>query len=158
MIIFQRRVAGLSEGALAKFVARSKRASELRGEVNVLITSGQQLRALNKRFLGKDRPTDVLSFPPLLSSNGFAGDIAVAGDIGARNARRLGHSAAEEIKILVLHGVLHLAGYDHEHDQGGMASKEQSLRMELGLPAGLIERAERRKVARTRVSKAGTKR
>jgi probable rRNA maturation factor len=154
-VIFQRRVAGLSDGALAKFIARSTRASGLRGVVNVLVTSGQELRALNRRFRGKDRPTDVLSFPPLLRSNGFAGDIAIAADMAARNARRLGHSPAEEIKILVLHGVLHLAGYDHEGDQGAMASKEQSLRRKLGLPEGLIERAERPKVDRPRTSKAG---
>jgi probable rRNA maturation factor len=91
----------------------------------------------------------VLSFPPLLRSNGFAGDIAIAADIAVQNARRLGHSATEEIKILVLHGVLHLAGYDHEHDRGEMASKEQSMRRQLGLPEGLLERGERPNAVRS---------
>lgn len=142
MIIFQRRVAGLSDSALAKFVTRASRASGLSGAVNVLITSSQEMRSLNRRFRGKDKPTDVLSFPPLLSFDRFAGDIAIAADIAARSARRLGYSTAQEIKILVLHGVLHLAGYDHQHDQGEMASKEQSLRSKLGLTVGLIERTE----------------
>ena len=70
----------------------------------------------------------------------IAGDVAISADIAAANARRLGHSAGEEIKILVLHGVLHLAGFDHETDDGKMARKEVRLRKALGLPAGLIER------------------
>jgi probable rRNA maturation factor len=149
LVIVQRRIAGLSDDALAKFVTRASRASGLRGAVNVLLTTGRELRALNGRFRGKDRPTDVLSFPPLLRSNGFAGDIAIAADIAVQNARRLGHSATEEIKILVLHGVLHLAGYDHEHDRGEMASKEQSMRRQLGLPEGLLERGERPNAVRS---------
>src|SRR4029077_5066140 len=149
LVIVQRRVAGLSDDALAKFVMRASRASGLRGAVNVLLTTGRELRALNGRFRGKDRPTDVLSFPPLLRSNGFAGDIAIAADIAVQNARRLGHSATEEIKILVLHGVLHLTGYDHEHDRGEMASKEQSMRRQLGLPEGLLERGERPNAVRS---------
>jgi len=90
---------------------------------------------------GEDKPTDVLSFPPVLGlADGFAGDVAISADIAAQNARRLGHSAAEEIKILVLHGVLHLAGYDHEHDHGEMARQEKRLRSFLNLPVVLIER------------------
>jgi probable rRNA maturation factor len=149
LVIVQTRVAGLSDDALAKFVTRASRVSGLRAAVNVLITSSRELRVLNSRFRGKDRPTDVLSFPPLLRSNRFAGDIAIAADIAVQNARRLGHSATEEIKILVLHGVLHLAGYDHEHDRGEMASKEQSMRRQLGLREGLLERGERPNAVRS---------
>ncbi len=70
----------------------------------------------------------------------LAGDVAISAEIAARNARKLGHSTAEEVKILTLHGILHLAGYDHEEDAGNMARREQQLRKRLGLPAGLIER------------------
>lgn len=122
----------------------------MRGEVNVLITSSGELRSLNRRFRGKDQPTDVLSFPaPAHLPLNYAGDLAISVDLAARNGRRLGHSAAEEVKILILHGVLHLAGYDHERDNGAMARKEERLRQHLGLPVGLIERnsepARRRK-------------
>lgn len=141
MIIFRKSVAGLSEGALARFVMRARRAAKLRGAVSVLVTGSRELRALNDRFRGKDSATDVLSFPPVPDVvSGIAGDIAISAEIAAQNARRLGHSTAEEIKVLVLHGVLHLAGYDHERDHGEMARKERRLRESLGLPVGLIER------------------
>lgn len=141
LVIFRKRVPGMSEVALAKFLTRACRAVGLRGTVNIAVTSSRELRALNNRFRGKDKPTDVLSFPPVLGfSHDFAGDVAISAEIAAQNARRLGHSPAEEVKILALHGVLHLAGYDHEHDRGRMARKERALRKGLGLPAGLIER------------------
>jgi probable rRNA maturation factor len=141
LVIFRQRVAGLSDTALAKFVARASRAVKLLGLVNVLVTGSRELRSLNRRFRGQDKPTDVLSFLPSPDfGNGLAGDIAISAEIAKQNARLLGHSAAQEIKILALHGVLHLAGYDHETDQGWMAGKEADLRQALGLPAGLIER------------------
>lgn len=136
-MIVQSKVRGVSAQALGQFVARAQRAVGFRGEVAVLITSSAQMRRLNRRFCGKDTTTDVLSFP---SSDGTAGDIAIAADVGVRNARRLGHGAADELKILILHGLLHLAGYDHEADAGAMARKEARLRRALGLPAALIER------------------
>lgn len=146
LVILRKPVAGLSDSALAKFVTRASRVSRLKGTVNVLVTSSSELRSLNRRFRGKDQPTDVLSFPPAPGLvNELAGDIAISADIARHNARRLGHSAAQEIKILALHGVLHLAGYDHEHDQGRMASKEVDLRRSLSLPPGLIERNGRGK-------------
>jgi probable rRNA maturation factor len=141
MVIFRKRVAGLSVAALTRFLARASGAVRLRGSTNVMVTSSLEMRSLNRRFRGKDKPTDVLSFSPLLDQgNGFAGDVAISGDIAAQNARLLGHSAADEIKILALHGIVHLAGYDHEHDDGEMARKELRLRKSLGLPVGLIER------------------
>ena len=81
-------------------------------------------------------------FPPEpgIRRNAFAGDIAISAEIASAKAASLGHSAAQEIKILALHGVLHLAGYDHENDNGEMAGKEAKLRRSLGLPVGLIER------------------
>jgi probable rRNA maturation factor len=68
--------------------------------------------------------------------------VAISADIARENARRLGHSVADEVKILVLHGILHLAGFDHEHDHGEMARKESRLRRQLKLEAGLIERVQ----------------
>ena len=143
-MIIQRRVAGLSEATLAKFVARARRASGVRGAVSVLVTSSRELQALNRRFRRKNKPTDVLSFPAMPGlSPGFAGDVAISAEIARQNARRLGHTAAEEIRILILHGLLHLAGYDHELDKGEMRSEEAHLRKSLGLPVGLIERSTR---------------
>lgn len=142
MVILQKRVVGLSELALDRFVTRARRAAGLSGGVHVLVTSSAELRSLNRRFLGKDQATDVLSFPALTGlKTRYAGDIAISAEIAAANARALGHSAAQEIKILALHGILHLRGYDHERDHGGMARREAQLRRDLQLPAGLIERA-----------------
>ena len=101
------------------------------------------MRRLNSCFRGKNQPTDVLSFPADASAKGFAGDIAISLEIAERNARLLGHSAADEIRILILHGMLHLAGYDHENDKGEMAKKESLLRRRFDLPTGLIERSDR---------------
>ena len=140
-MILRKRTVGLSEPALERFVARAKRAVRLRGTVNVLVTTSRELRILNHRFRGLDKATDVLSFPPIFGLiPDFAGDVAISADIAAQNARRLGHSAAVEIKILALHGVLHLAGYDHERDAGEMGRKEAGLRKKLGLPVALIAR------------------
>ena len=137
LVTVDSKVRGVSVRALERFVARAQRAAAVRGEVGVLITSNAQMRQLNRRFRGKNSATDVLSFP---STDGTAGDIAIAAEVAARNARRLGHSAADEMKILILHGLLHLAGYDHETDAGAMARKEARLRRALGLPPALIER------------------
>lgn len=150
-VILNKRVPGLSERALASFVTSACRAAGLKGALSLLVTSSRRMRELNARFRGKDYATDVLSFPPPNFVEGFSGDLAVSADIAARNARELGHSLANEVKVLVLHGVLHLAGYDHEGDHGEMAEKELRLRRKLGLPAALIERAAvngRRRTAR----------
>jgi probable rRNA maturation factor len=103
------------------------------------------MRALNRQFRSKNKATDVLSFPAGVSGGtrprNLAGEVAVSAEIAMRNAERLGHSAAEEVKILALHGILHLAGFDHERDNGEMARKEAKLRQALRLPAALIERS-----------------
>jgi probable rRNA maturation factor len=143
VVVLRKRVAGVTEAALARFVRQASRAAGLKGAVNVRVTSNSELRSLNRRFRGKNTPTDVLSFPAEGDgSGGFAGDIAISAEMASRNARLLGHAAALEIKVLVLHGILHLRGYDHDHDQGQMAKIEHRLRRELRLPVGLIERAE----------------
>jgi probable rRNA maturation factor len=146
LVIFQKRVADLSSLALERFVSRARRATGLKGTVNVLITTSAETKSLNRRFRGKDKPTDVLSFPADPDARKqFAGEIAISAEIATKNARALGHSPAEEVKILVLHGVLHLRGYDHECDNGQMARREKQLRAKLNLPLGLIERAASRK-------------
>ena len=141
VVLFQKRVADLTELALDRFVARARKSAGLKGTVNVLITSSTEMKSLNRRFRKKDKPTDVLSFPaePGVPKN-FAGEIAISAEIATKNARMLGHSPAEEVKILALHGILHLRGYDHECDNGQMATREKQLRAKLRLPPGLIER------------------
>ena len=154
-IIMQRRVSGLSKSSLLRFVAEVRRVARLPKPVNVLLTGDEQLRRLNREFRGKDKSTDVLSFPSAEVAGGtFAGDLAISVPMAARNAKPLGHSTAAEVKILLLHGVLHLAGYDHEKDNGRMARKELQFRRRLKLPVGLIERTQttRRKPARRRTA------
>jgi probable rRNA maturation factor len=106
-----------------------------------LIARDDELRRLNRDFRGKDSATDVLSFPS--SSRETLGDIAISADRAAEQAQSLGHAVDQEIRILMLHGVLHLLGLDHETDKGRMARMERRYRIELGLPAGLIERVAR---------------
>jgi len=143
LIIVKNKNLGLSVASLERFILRARKATRLLGKVNVLLTGNAEMRALNRQFRRKDKPTDVLSFPTDLKREGehaFAGEIAVSADIAFENARRLGHSPALEVKILALHGILHLAGFDHESDNGQMARKESALRRRLGLPSSLTER------------------
>jgi len=128
-----------------------------RGEVTVALVSDARMRALNRMYRGKDYATDVLSFPaekgrkgrkgfplhpfppfpPLLPT---LGDIVIATGVARRQARDLGHSLAVELRILSLHGLLHLLGYDHERDRGRMRTLEQRLLRQSGVRNGLIER------------------
>jgi probable rRNA maturation factor len=141
LVIFRKRVPDLTKLALDRFVVRARRAAGLKGTVNVLITTSVEMKSLNRQFRAKDKPTDVLSFPAEPDARKqFAGEIAISAEIATKNAHDLGHSPAEEIKILVLHGILHLRGYDHESDNGTMARREKQLRAKLHLPSGLIER------------------
>jgi probable rRNA maturation factor len=142
LVIVYKPVDGINQRGLNQFLQRARSSVRLAGEVNVMLTSNGQMRTLNRQFRGKDRATDVLSFPspPALSSQ-VSGDIAISVDIAARNASRYGHSLMQELKVLVLHGVLHLAGYDHEQDNGIMARKEDRMRRELKLQDGLIARS-----------------
>jgi probable rRNA maturation factor len=142
MVTIDTQLDGISGPALARFLLRARRAAGLRGQAHVLIVSNVRIRTLNRKFRGKNRPTDVLSFPALAEvAHDFAGDIVISGQIAKANARRLGHPLADEVKILVLHGVLHLGGHDHESDDGEMARLERRLRKQLGLNDGLIERS-----------------
>ena len=111
--------------------------------ITCLIANDAEVRRLNRQFRGKDQVTDVLSFPPA-NPSGVAGDIAISIDHARIQAAERGHSLADELRILMLHGALHLAGMDHESDSGEMARAEIRWRQKLGLPDGLIERAQQR--------------
>ena len=105
-----------------------------------LITDDRELRRLNRQFLGHDEPTDVLSFPEP-GQDGFLGEMAISVDRARDQARAGGHSLDDEMRILMLHGLLHLLGMDHAADRGRMARAEKRWRKKLGLLSGLIERA-----------------
>jgi probable rRNA maturation factor len=130
---------------LRGFLSKAKSAVKLRGEVSVLLTGDEMIRTLNRDYRKKDKATDVLSFPvdeehPSAAAK-QAGDLAISLDTARKQAEEHRHSLQVEVKILMLHGLLHLAGYDHETDDGQMARKEKALRKELGLPVGLIQRS-----------------
>jgi len=150
VVIVDQSARGVSRPALAGFLKRASRAAGLQGQVAVRIATNRELCALNLRFRGHKRPTDVLSFPAVSPRLGvespggpepqLEGDIVISAEMAAANARRLGHSLTDELKVLILHGLLHLAGYDHETDQGEMEQRETQLRNQLRLPRTLIQR------------------
>jgi probable rRNA maturation factor len=134
--------------------------AQARGEVCVALISDARMKALNRQFRGKDKVTDVLSFPAQAGpgsgssvastsarhaaaggSAAFLGDIVIAAGAAKKQAKAAGHALNVEIRILALHGLLHLLGYDHDTDGGKMARVEGRLRKQAGLPEGLIERA-----------------
>jgi probable rRNA maturation factor len=133
------------DGGLAGWLAliAPARAS---GEVAVALVSDARIRALNRQYRRKDRVTDVLSFPVDSRRAGAdLGDIAIATGVARRQAREAGHSYQSELRVLALHGLLHLLGYDHDHrnDGGRMSRVEARLRRKGGLRTGLLERALR---------------
>ena len=136
----QRKVA-VRRGDLEVFARRVERALRLRGEAfAVCLVSDVEMARMNQEFRGKRGATDVLSFPAQTASNGkrgraprFLGDIAISPETARRNAKRYGRTLAEELRILILHGVLHLMGYDHETDSGQMERREARLRRQLGI-------------------------
>jgi probable rRNA maturation factor len=147
---------------LAHWLSRAAPA-RARGDVAVALVGDRQIRGLNRRYLGRDRVTDVLSFPagPGTSASGPGpkgfgrsrprgqgprplGDIVISRPVAARQARAAGHPLGTELRVLALHGLLHLLGYDHERDGGSMARLERRLRRKGGLQEGLIERGVRR--------------
>lgn len=150
-------------GSLARWLADVAPA-KARGSVTVALVPDSRVRALNREYRRKDYATDVLSFPAADADrpgNGrrglrrstfdlaggaddagrpHLGDIVIARGVARRQAREAGHSEATELRVLALHGLLHLLGYDHEHDDGEMARVEKRLRRKGGLREGLIER------------------
>ena len=134
---------GLSRAGLRQFLRRAREATTVPGEVDVLLAPDRRLRQLNREFRGKDKATDVLSFPAVEElAASHAGDLAISYDTAARQATEHGHTTATEVRILLLHGLLHLSGLDHEIDDGEMAAREAELRKQLRLPLGLIARVE----------------
>jgi probable rRNA maturation factor len=134
---------GLSRGGLSGFLRRAQAAVGLVGEVEVLLAGDRTVRRLNREFRGKDKATDVLSFPAAVGFGGdHAGDLAISLETAQRQAAEHGHSLRDEVRVLLLHGLLHLAGMDHEVDGGEMAEREGELRKRLGLKSGLIARVE----------------
>jgi probable rRNA maturation factor len=109
-----------------------------RGVVTVAVVPDARVRSLNRRYRASDSATDVLSFPA--GEPGELGDVVIAAGVAGRQARRAGHPIAVELRVLALHGLLHLLGYDHERDDGRMARLERRLRLKGGLVEGLIER------------------
>ncbi|MCL4134976.1 UNVERIFIED_CONTAM: hypothetical protein GTU68_006851, partial [Idotea baltica] len=88
-----------------------------KGEVSLLLTDDCAVQVLNRDFRGKDKPTDVLSFPSSEMEAPFLGDICVAYGVSKRDAEAGGKSIADHLSHLLIHGLLHLAGHDHEDDQ-----------------------------------------
>jgi len=152
MLLNRQREAQIPLRPLGNFLRRVQMELGISGaELNVCLVSEAAMRKLNRKFRAKDRSTDVLSFPaedrarPLgvqcrarkhSSSGGrsFLGDVAISPCVARRNAKRLDRRLGEELRGLILHGVLHLMGYDHESDIGEMDSLEARLRWRLGLP------------------------
>jgi probable rRNA maturation factor len=142
LIISRRKWARVDAHALQRFADHVQRTApldrKLKGEVNILLTGDAEMQELNQQFRRKDKPTDVLSFPATME--GLAGELAISVPIAVANGRAFGHEPMDELKILVLHGMLHLAGYDHEVDTGQMERLEKKLRTQLGLTDSLIQR------------------
>jgi probable rRNA maturation factor len=160
--------AGISTRSLALFLRKAQAAVRLRGQVSVLLTTDAAIRKLNRQFRGKNKATDVLSFPALdlyavsrsrpgAAAVRISGDLAISVDTARKQAAGQGHALTCELKILMLHGLLHLAGYDHENDGGKMAARERLLRAKFGLPLGLIERAWSPTLATERNRKNGAR-
>jgi probable rRNA maturation factor len=128
---------GIRAPGLARWLS-SVAPARARGTVAVVLVSDSRIRGLNRRYRRKNGATDVLSFPS--DDAGHIGDIVIALGVARRQARAAGHGLQTELRVLALHGLLHLLGYDHEHDAGRMARVEARLRIRGGLREGLIER------------------
>ena len=130
--------AGAEADALSRWLRRVAPV-RARGHLTVALVPDRRVQELNRTFRGKNTSTDVLSFPA--DEPGVLGDVVIARGVARRQARGAGHDLPTEIRVLALHGLLHLLGYDHEHDGGRMARLEARLRRKGGLREGLIERA-----------------
>lgn len=139
-------------GSLARWLSTVAPAAA-RGTVSVAVVSDARVRALNRDYRQKDYATDVLSFAAesddirvpgalakALGRVPHLGDIVIARGVARRQAKAAGHAETTELRVLALHGLLHLLGYDHETDDGGMARVEKRLRRKGRLREGLIER------------------
>jgi probable rRNA maturation factor len=130
-VAFRRAPATLHRASIESFAQLLRK--RLRAEFTCLVTTDAELKRLNQQFRNKDYPTDVLSFPGTL-------ELAISYQRAGAQAKEFGHGLEDEIRILMLHGVLHLLGMDHETDEGAMARREAIWRRKLGLPNSLIQR------------------
>jgi len=136
----RQRTVLIDDDQVSAFLARLSRGPAKGGEFAVLVSTDAAVRKANAQFRGVRATTDVLSFPD--DEPGRLGDILISAPRAARQAEQYGHSVTAEVKLLVLHGLLHLLGFDHESDDGAMRREERKLRKRYGLnEAGLIERA-----------------
>jgi len=143
LITYRRKPAMLNTDSLQSFAEVLRNRVAGGREFHCRVTNDAELQSLNERFRGKDQPTDVLSFPCDDSETGIEpslGDIAISVQRAREQADEWGHSTEDEIRILMLHGVLHLLGMDHESDSGEMKRTEIRWRRKLDLPASLTER------------------
>ena len=138
-VTFRRVPATLRRRVIERFARLLQKEVAGGAPFDTLITGDAELRRLNRAFRKKDYTTDVLSFP---STGSGLGDVAISLGRARAQARAFGHSIEQEISVLMLHGVLHLLGHDHEVDRGRMARLEKRWRAKLGLPTGLIERVQ----------------
>ena len=146
LLLFRRAPTALNRAGLRTFARRLRDQVAGGRSFCCLIADDRELSRLNAQFLGKNYATDVLSFPDretVGQASDYLGELAISRQRAAEQARRYGHSLEKEIQILMLHGLLHLLGMDHERDRGRMARTETQWRERLGLPAGLIERVAR---------------
>lgn len=141
-VIFRRSAGSLDRRAVRAFAARLRDEVAAGRPFDCVISGDRELQRLNREFLSHDYPTDVLSFP-LGANEGPLGDMAISASRAREQAACYGHGVTEEISILLLHGVLHLLGMDHERDGGRMRRAEKTWRRKLGLPHGLIERSRK---------------
>ena len=109
-------------------------------DIELILTTDEEIQELNKTYRKLDKPTDVLSFPLEDMPGMPLGSIVISLDTAKRNANELNHSIEEEIKLLFIHGLLHLLGYDHETDNGEMREKEKEIIEKFNLPKSLIIR------------------
>lgn len=151
MTVSDGRGRAVRDGGLARWLS-AVCPPRVRGDVTVALVTDAHIHKLNSQYRRKDAPTDVLSFPtdpgsripdPGSRHAKFLGDIVIATGVARRQGREAGHSYQAELRVLALHGLLHLLGYDHDSadDRGRMARIEQRLRRRGGLQAGLIERS-----------------
>ncbi len=110
--------------------------------IELILTNDKEIKEMNKQFRNKDKATDVLSFPLEEMPGMPLGSIVISIDTAKKGGKEYGHSVEDEIKLLFLHGLLHLLGYDHETDKGEMRKKEEEIIKKLNLPLSLIVRSE----------------
>ena len=132
MLTNRQRGVAVDTDQLDAFQQRLSRAAGVApASFSVALVSDLRIAALNRRYRGLARPTDVLAFAA--EGNGYLGDVVISAPTARRQARRYRHSLEEEIELLMLHGLLHLMGYNHETDHGRMNRRERALRRRLGL-------------------------